>query len=127
MSIGDPMGGPIGKLNSNREYVIKNVVGDQNYFYPVITNRMDYPCSFSINDGSFVENRPSASIPAQSERVVLGYYRLYINSNITLYCNPSNENTYWWWGLRKDSDNGDSFFDEVEQDTGYIHFVLIGK
>jgi hypothetical protein len=123
--IGDDMGGHWSEVYPNRELVIRNLIGSQLYFYPVITNPTSTSCDFSVNDGYVSENRPGASVPASSEKVPLGYYRLYSNSNVTLYCDSSRPDAYYYWGLRPGATStGTSFVDSVQSDSGYVSFAL---
>lgn len=125
LPLGDRFWGEWSEVYPNAELQINNIVGDQYYFYPIVTNNTDFACSFSINDGYPSENRPSASIPHHVGMVGLGYYRFYSNSNVTLFCDPTNPSRYRWWGIRSDQgDQQTSLWQYVQSTTGVLNLVV---
>ena len=94
-SIGDEMSGIFHRVDSGVLLEVSNVVGNISYFYPILSNETDTDCSISINDGYVSEQIPGILL-AHKSNVVSGYFILYSNSNITLYCGGQ----IWWWGIR---------------------------
>ncbi len=108
-------------VNTGETITVDNTIGDNLYFYPMITNQNNLTCEFAVNAGGGSENRPGAYLPAYSSRVAFGYYRLYSNSNITLYCN--NGRTYWW-GTEPGKPSGTSLIPSVQAGTGVYDITL---
>jgi hypothetical protein len=119
-SIGDDMGQDVGRLNNGASIQITNLVGEQAYFFPTITNHTAQDCEVIVNRGWENENVTNAVVPAYGEAITLGYYRLFTNSNLTLLC---GEDTFWW-GLQPDESSDDSFYDLAAEDSGEIEFTL---
>jgi hypothetical protein len=119
-AIGDDMAGGFGGVEAGDVLDINNVVDDQDYFYPYVTNHLSEECEVIVNSGWENENVTGAVVPANSQEVSLGYYRLYTNSNLTLDCGG----TTYWWGLQPDENSDTSFYGDVEEDTGWIEFIL---
>lgn len=124
VAIGDDMRGRWSSVDPGMKLFVTNKVADSWYFYPIVTNNTDTSCRFSVNDGWKSENRPGGVIPSNHENVHLGYYRLFSNSNLTIYCDQSNPERYLWWGIRPDQDDGTSFLESVGTDSGIITFTL---
>ncbi len=119
-AIGDDMGATIQGVAAGQVIEITNVVGDQAYFYPTISNQTGEDCEAIFNQGWESENVPDAIVPANSEGIGLGYYKLFSNSNVTLICGGVQH----WWGLQPDENGDDSFFDLVEAGPGTVEFTL---
>jgi hypothetical protein len=64
---------------------VDNVVGTQPYFYPLVSNNTAVPLLMMVNGGLVSENRCTCVVPAFQTRTVIGYYRLYTNSNLRGY------------------------------------------
>lgn len=119
--LGDDMSGTFTGINSGNTLTIDNVIGDQAFFYPIISNTTGTDCDVVINKGWKSENVTKAVIPANTNNVGMGYYKLFTNSNVTLTCGADT----WWWGLQTDNNPSDtSFFGDVEKETGVISFTL---
>jgi len=120
--IGDDMSGFWESVNTGETIHLDSIVGNERYFYPLVTNNSRYECEFSINDGWENENRPGANVPENAQEVGLGYYRLSVNSNVTLYCADSIH----WWGMRPkdEGSRGSSFLSYVPSQSGVAKFVL---
>jgi hypothetical protein len=95
MTIGNEMRETLSNISSGSVLKIDNVVAGSVFMLPIINNRTNIDCEFSINDGYVSEYRPNGVVRAHAENVVLGYYRYYSNSNITLWC---DDNQVYWWG-----------------------------
>lgn len=122
--IGDDMSASWSSVNPGAKLTIDNMIGDDRYFfYVVLANETDRDCKVSINDGWEYENRPYAIIASNEEDVGFGYYRLFTNSNVTLYCDANDPGEYWFWGLRPDSEKGTSFFRTVRKGDGVKTFT----
>ncbi len=120
MPLGHEMGGSFADVTVGDQITIDNMVEDQPYFYPLISNTTGRDCDVTINKGWKSEYITGAIAPANEDNVGFGYYELYTNSNVTLDCGGK----VYWWGLLPDEKKGTSFYDEVEKDTGAIHFTL---
>jgi hypothetical protein len=118
--LGHDMGATFSSIARGAVVTVNNIVGDQAYFYPFISNHTDKDCEVTINLGWQSENVTKAVVPAGKDDVGLGYFRLYTNSNVTLNCDGSIR----WWGLRPGEQSDTSFFDKVDPETGTIYFTL---
>jgi hypothetical protein len=114
------MDGIIKNVTSGDKLVIDNVINDQHYFYPIITNPGSFDCEVTINKGWENEVVTNATVPANTDKVGLGYYRLYTNSNVYLNCG-GNE---YWWGTLPNRGSPDSFYGVVDQQSGVIVWTL---
>lgn len=97
---GEEVTGEYYQVKDGDTVMIEYHTDDAFYFYPRISNNTDSTCEISINDGHPSEKRPGAIYPGM-QGVAMGYYTLYSNSNVTLYC---EDNTYWW-GVRGNKGN----------------------
>jgi hypothetical protein len=118
--IGHDMDGIFKDSSNGDELTIDNVIDEQAYFYPIISNTTATDCSVVINQGLKSEFVTNAIVPANSQNIEYGYYKLFTNSNVTLHC----EGELHWWGNLPDNGNPDSFFNDVEPETGVIYFTL---
>ena len=118
-ALGDEMGGDISNIAPGDIVLIDNLVGEQAYFYPRVSNNTAQECEVIVNYGWENENITGALLPAHSPPIGLGYYKLFTNSNLTLDCPQAIH----WWGLRPEEvDEG--FFEDVEPGSGLIEFTL---
>lgn len=120
MPLGHDMSGSFDDIKVGDEITIDNVVENQPYFYPLISNTSGVDCTVTINKGWKSEYDTGAIASAFQNNVGFGYYELYNNSNVTLDC----AGQIYWWGLLPDETKGTSFYDQVEKDTGAIYFTL---
>jgi len=120
MALGNDMVGIFKGVTDKDNLIIDNVIDNDHYFYPLITNPGSVDCDVTINKGWDSEVVTKAVVPAKTGPVGLGYYRLYNNSNVFLACGT---NTYWW-GTLPDQGTPDSFYGEVDQQSGVIEFTL---
>lgn len=118
--LGHDMGRTINAVNPGDQIIIDNVVDNQPYFAPFITNPTDTGCEVTINKGWKSEYVTNAVVSAKTDNVSLGYYQLYPNSNVTLDCGGQ----IYWWGQQPNDTTGPSFFGDVEKETGIIDFTL---
>lgn len=118
--IGDDMGGKMDDIHSGETITIDYMVADQPYFYLYINNRSDEDCEVTVNKGWENENATDAVVPANSDKIGLGYYKLFENSNVTLDCDGHER----WWGLKPGEVADDSFYDLVSTPDGVIFFTL---
>lgn len=103
----DQNGGPIGEIvtgaielvDNHQVVVISNTTGENDYFMPILSNGTDMACKVYINDGLPSEKYGGLLLP-HKQRVNTGYYKWFVNSNVTLYCDDGPH----WWGIR----NGNS-------------------
>ncbi len=90
--LGDRMSGrwtltaPVGTVN----LTIDNVIGDQWFFAPLVTNLTGTSLLMAVNYGLQSENRCACVVPVGGQRVFLGYYRLYSNSVLHAFRDGSN-------------------------------------
>lgn len=107
-------------VNVGDTQVVVNKVGDQEYFWPIITNTLDVDCTLVINEGYDDQVDTGVVVPAHAEQQAVGYFKLYDDANVTLKC---GDDTYWW-GLRPSKTEGTSFSADVEADSGAIEFTV---
>jgi len=118
--LGNDMGGIWSKVNDGDELDVDNIIDQQYYFYPIITNPGSVDCYVTINKGWENEVVTNAFVPAYTNNVGMGYYKLYNNSNVYLLCGKN----YYWWGTLPDEGNPVSFYGNVTPDSGVIYFTL---
>ena len=118
--LSDDMGGHFNGVSDNEIISIDNIVGEQPYFYLIVSNKTDKNCSVIINYSWASEFVTHAQVAANKSNVGFGYYKLYSNSNVTLNC----EGKVYWWGKRSGEEKGAPFYEKVENDTGRIYFTL---
>jgi hypothetical protein len=118
--IGDNMGGKMADIHSGESITIDHTVGDQRYFYLYISNHTSEDCEVTVNKGWQSENATDAVVPANTDEIGLGYYKLFENSNVTLDCGGKER----WWGLQPDESGEGSFYDRVRSPDGVIVFIL---
>lgn len=120
--IGDPMGGvfqhipnPSGRIT----FTVNNRIGDSGYFNPWITNNTANALWMEVNGGLNSQNRCDCSAPAGSQRVSLGYYKLFSNSNVRGFRNSNYTGQYSYWGTDANGNVGGRRIPEiVEADSG---------
>ncbi len=93
--LGDDMGTIVSGIRRGAVITVNNVVGEQTYFYPRISNHTNRDCAVTINQGWKEENVTNVVLPAGQDDIGLGYFRLFTNSNVTLSCGDER----YWWGL----------------------------
>jgi hypothetical protein len=118
--LGHDMSGTFKDAAVGDQLTIDNVVDNQPYFAPFVTNPGAVDCEVTINKGWKSEFVTHAVVSAKTDNVGFGYYQLYTNSNVTLDCGGE----IYWWGLQPNDSSGTSFFNDVEKDTGIIDFTL---
>src|SRR6185503_3750163 len=94
-AIGSFVTGTIALVDNHQEITITHTTGEIDYFMPVLTNESKASCKIYINDG-LPSEQYAGFLLAGKHRVNVGYYKWYVNSNVTLYCN----NDPHWWGDR---------------------------
>lgn len=120
-TVGDPMGGSFNITNASGRYdlTIDNIVGDQHFFVPFISNQTSADLLIMVNGGLQSENRCNCTVPAYRENVAPGYYRLHSNSNLRLYRAGSNyTGPYIFWGSDRTVNPSGSFVNSVERSSG---------
>ena len=95
--IGDSYQGEFQSVIGNEKLVITNEFDGNYYFFPILTNNTDLDCSIFVNDKN-LSVQFSGILKAHQSNVVIGYYKWFKNSNVTLYC---GENKIIWWGERE--------------------------
>lgn len=103
------------RVESGDFIVVKNQLGDEFYFYPLLYNNSNENCTINIDDGYTTEQYVGI-IEAGQQGISMGYYRLYSNSNVTLYCGDSTT----WWGRR--NGEGNQIF--VQPNSGLLVLTL---
>lgn len=99
--IGDAMGGRFGQVDNpsgTYSYTIDNTVGESFYFNPWITNNSANRLWMEANGGLNSQNRCDCFVAPGQERVTLGYYRMYSNSNVRGFRNNGYTGAYSYWG-----------------------------
>ena len=100
-SIGDDMSGGFDVVSSPSgtiRYTVDHIVGNQWYFFPLITNQTNVGLLMAVNWGLQAENRCNCVVPPNSERVGIGYYRLFTNTRVMAFRSSTNYSggfIYW--------------------------------
>ncbi len=118
--LGDRMAGSLEGIAVGQIVEITRQAGDQEFFYPRITNRLDLDCEATVNKGWENENITGAVVPANSEAIGLGYFKLFTNSNVTMNCGEQE----YWWGLQPQETSTDGFYEDVDPLSGLIELTL---
>lgn len=97
-------------------YDVDNIVGDSSFFIPSFTNTLNESKLLGANMELSSENRCDCLIPANSGDVLVGYFRLFSNSNCRLYEEQSGyTGSFIFW---------DEFAGDVEVGSGLIAFTI---
>ncbi len=91
--IGDLQGGafdPVASPSGTVQFRLDNVIGNQTYFAPVITNNSGNGLLIGVNMGLPAENRCNCTVANLEKDVRVGYYRLDSTSNVRGYAVGSN-------------------------------------
>lgn len=118
--LGDEMAGWFDSVATGQVLEIYRLAGDQEFFYPRITNNTSQDCEKTVNKGWESENATGAVVLAGGEQVGLGYFKLFTNSNVTLVCGEQE----YWWGLQPQETADGSFYERVEASSGLVEFTL---
>lgn len=101
---------------ATRTLTVDNHVGLTPYFAPLVTNLTSQALLMTVNYGLQSELRCNCVAPVGSSRVHLGYYRLFSNSNMTVFRNSSNyTGSYRYF---------DTFANSVTSGSGTIEFTF---
>lgn len=86
-AIGDAMNGRFDAVRAapRLTFEVDNIVGDDWYFAPVITNKRSEDMLMGVNMGLAAENRCPCTVPAGGSNIGLGYYHFFSNSNVRGY------------------------------------------
>jgi hypothetical protein len=105
-SLGDSMAGvfqTIANPSGSYTFAVGNVIGEQPYFEPLITNQTASPVEIEVNAGLAAQNQCNCEAPAGATNVSTGYYMLFSNGNVLLFPGGSNyTGNYWFWGTDTD-------------------------
>jgi hypothetical protein len=104
----NPFSNPTGTITYN----VDATVGSQAYFSPGISNNTSTRLLMGVNMGLQSENRCNCVIPIGSQRVHIGYYKLFTNTNVRAYRDGSSYTggyTYW-----------ENFYSSVESTSGDV-------
>jgi hypothetical protein len=99
--VGENMSGvfsPVSNPTGTITYDIDAIVGSQSYFSPGISNNSSTRLLMGVNMGLQSETRCNCVVPIGSQRVRIGYYKLFSNTNVRAYRESSNYSgsfTYW--------------------------------
>lgn len=116
----DYMSGVFENVHDGQNLVITNVIGDEFYFFIRINNNSSRECEIVIDDGYVTEKRPGILRP-YAQNVSMGYYRLFSNSNVTLYCNDQE----YFWGIRPNQIQPPGSITEIVQpESGLLELML---
>jgi hypothetical protein len=128
-ALGDEMAGiynTITNPSGTYYFEVNNVISQQSFFEPLVTNLTSVPLEIEVNGGLQAENRCNCVAPAGSSNVAPGYYRLYSNGNIRLFRGDSNYTSgYWFWGTDSNGRvaSGGILPGYVEAQTGRARFT----
>ena len=96
--------------------IFDNVVGSLRWFIPSITNNLSSNRLLGVNMELSGENRCNCVIPANTSDVLVGYFRLFNNSNCRLYDEQSGySGSFISW---------DDFANDVEAETGLFSIAI---
>lgn len=118
--LGDPMSGWLESVTVGEVVEITRLAGDQEFFYPRVSNHLGVECEVIVNKGWESENVTDAVVPANSDDVGLGYFKLFTNSNVSLNCDGKE----YWWGLQPQETSTDGFYEDVDPDSGLLELTL---
>lgn len=118
--LGDLMSASMDGVTAGQVVEITRLAGDQEFFYPRISNRLGVECEVMVNKGWESENVTNAVVPENSDEVGLGYYKLFTNSNVTLNCAEKE----YWWGLQPQESATDGFYGDVDPISGLLELSL---
>lgn len=121
----DGRGRPLGEflyddyrsVDKEKVIVVRNVMGLDTYFYPILHNNTDQLCKIVLNDGLSIEYVIGAS-NAHAMTNLTGYYKMAKNSNITMYC----PHMTYWEGERNGQRGKNGL--KVEPDSGVVDFYI---
>ena len=117
----DPISNPAGTYTVK----VNNLIGNQPYFAPLVTNNTTAGVLMDVNAGLAAENKCFCDAPAGSSNVAFGYYRLYTNSNVRVYRSGSNySGPYEFWGNDSTVAPNGNFDSSVASDTGILRLPL---
>jgi hypothetical protein len=100
--------------------VSSSLSGDANYWAPVVSNERSDSCSWRINEGLPSVAASREAIPAGARNLLLGYYPLTTNSNLSVFCGATRR----IWGLLPDQVYGRSVASQVEKVSGAFRVVI---
>jgi len=119
--IGDDMQGIV-KATNGETVAVQSTIGEIHYFCPIMSNYTNQDCRVVINEGLESIQQEPGTIKAYTQNVVLGYYFLASNSNVTIYCGDQKS----YWGSLPNG-QGDSILKIVNPDTGVTNLLPIGS
>jgi len=96
--------------------VIDNNINGNLYFIPILDNNTSGNCKVTVNDGLVGAKNPGFLL-TNAKNVWVGYYQLYVNSNVYMYC----ENMTFYYGLEPgNTDSAKSIMMVIEKGTGIL-------
>lgn len=115
---GETVEAEFARVENGDQLLITNMVGKDQYFYPVLYNNRDEDCSIYINQGTSNEQF-LGTLKAHKQGVSMGYYPLLMETNLSLNCNSGN----YWWGINSEL-GGDPLYLIVEPQSGRTLLTL---
>ena len=117
--IGDDMSGNFSTVNNpagSYNYTVDNILGDNWYFAPFITNNTSVGLLMAVNWELQSENRCNCVVPANTANVRLGYYRFYSNTKVVAFLTSTGySGSYLFW------EYGNQFTTEdLEENSGRL-------
>ncbi len=107
-------------------FVVNNVVGNDVYFAPVISNQTPQALEAGVNVGLVAQNLCNCNVNAFTNNVLIGYYLLYTNSNVELYYPGWNyTGPFVFWGLDQfgNLDPSGPLYQYVASNSGLLQLV----
>ena len=101
------------QVNDGAQLIIDNIINQESYFYPILSNNTENDCEITINDG-YVSKTSAGVIKAHTTAMAVGYYQLLSNSNVTLNC----AGQLHWWGINPEY---------TQEQKSMTNFVLPGN
>jgi uncharacterized protein YjdB len=99
--VGDVIGGnfePVSNPGQRINYTIDAIVGQSFIFRPIIVNQTGTTLLMGVNEGLQSQNRCNCTVAPGSSGTVIGYYRLFSNSNVRAYRDGSGyTGGYIYW------------------------------
>jgi hypothetical protein len=120
--LGEDMGGTFETITnppSTSRFQIDHIVGDQWYFFPLITNQTGTGLLMAVNWELAAETRCNCVVAPNSDDVAIGYYRLYRNTRVVGFQERSNYTgryIYWEYGTQFTSNS-------IQSGTGIIRLT----
>jgi len=107
-------------------FVVNNVVGNDVYFAPMISNQTPQALEAGVNVGLVAQNLCDCDVNAFTKNVLIGYYLLYSNSNVELFYHAANyTGPFVFWGQDQfgTMDSSGPLYQYVAVNSGLLQLI----